>query len=191
VTGPAAPHPVRVPQAGSRTERAVRLPRGASAPGPPLDTSALGRRENRAGTLRAVRVSLFFVLAVVVLFAVLVSYARAAPGGTSSGTAFQLDLFAVVAVAVAAGGSALSLGSAPRAIEVRQNLTVVVGRFGGRRRFPALPALSVRLVRRFPRGLLSPEPVEVVEVTGGRFRATYFLGEGLLPVTEGGRPPER
>jgi hypothetical protein len=61
-----------------------------------------------------------------------------------------------------------------------------VSPLGMRRRFPTGPGLSVRVVRRYPAGLLSSAAVESVEIASGGRRRTYLIEAGLVPATAKG-----
>lgn len=175
--------------------RPVRIPRGrptaggpATRPSPALDSvPTAGRapegelRRNRAGTQRATRLALLYVVAVGVLYGALAAYARSTPTGGSSGATSGLTVFGVLAVVLAAAGALFSLAAAPRAVELNGPETFVIGRFGGRLRLSTTKELAVRVVRTFPTGLLSSAPVESVEVVQGRIRRTLLIEEGLLP----------
>ncbi len=117
--------------------------------------------------------------------------AGSASDRTGPGVWQQIELFGLIAIAVSVGGTLLTLGSAPRAIETDANGTVVVGRFGRHRRYAAGVPISVRLVQKHPAGFLSPTAIDVVEVTAGPQRATYFLEEGMLAITDDGRASKR
>ena len=150
VTGSAAPRPIRIPRSGTTPTRTVRFsasPRSAEQPRGP---TVRDRKENRSGTQRAVRVSLLFVLAIAVLYGGFVLLAGTSSDGTGPGVWQQIELFGLIAIVVSVGGALLTLGSAPRAIETDANGTVVVGRFGRRRRFAAGVPMSVRLVQKSP-----------------------------------------
>lgn len=163
--------------------RAVRIPRlhsaGAAAP-TTMGTADLarertaaagtgathGRRRNGAGTQRAVRLTICFLVALVAIYAGFALYDRGAPGGSAPALANGMLLFAAIFVAFAVFGSLYTLYPAPRALEVGEDHVTVVGRFGRRRRFPRLELLSVRVVRSYPAGWLAESPVELVEVWG-------------------------
>jgi hypothetical protein len=191
VTGSASPRPIRIPRSGTTLPRAVRISAAAPSGERPTGPTVRQRKENRSGTQRAVRVSLLFVLAIAVLYGGFALLASTSSDGTGPGVWQQIELFGLIAIAVSVGGTLLTLGSAPRAIETDANGTVVVGRFGGRHRSPAGVPMSVRLVQKYPAGFLSPTAIEVVEVTTGPHRATYFLEEGMLAITDDGRAAKR
>ncbi len=172
-----ATHPIRIGRA-ART-RAVRVAGpGAVAPAP---SGAPDVRENRGGTRRALRVGLLFVGVLVVLYATLLLYDRTTPGGTSSGSAGGVLLFSAVALAIGAGGFLVSVGVAPRRVELRPDATVVVGRFGRRREFPRDGSYSARVVRRFPASPIAPEPAVSLELSSNGVRRTYLVEADLVP----------
>ncbi len=138
-------------------------------------------RENRAGIQRANRLAVVYAVALLGVYAILAAYARSAPGGTSPGATYGLEIFAAVAVLLAAAGVLLAFSSSPRRVELHGDATVLVGRLGGRLRLAALRDLDVRVVRRFRAGLLSSAPVEHVEIAPkGKGRRRAFLVEERL-----------
>jgi hypothetical protein len=143
---------------------------------------------NRAGTQRARRLAITYVVALAVIFAGIDALARSAPSAGSVGVGQDLELFATVALVLAIVGVVVSLSSAPLAVERTGGETIVHGVFGYRRRFPEGPGLTVRVLRRYPAGLLSSAPVESVEIATKGVRRTYLLEEGLLP-EQYGHPP--
>jgi hypothetical protein len=171
------------------SERAVRIRRrpGAAPPGPAAAGPAGAYRPNRAGTQRAVRLTLLFLVLLAALYVLLVALDRSTPGGTTSGATSGLYLFSEIAALIGVGGAVLTLAQAPRGVEFRPQATIVVGRFGRRRPFPPEGSLSVRSLRRYPRSFLAGEPVLTLELTreNGR-RATIWLEEGILAPTEPG-----
>ncbi len=191
-----ASRPVRVTRVPkSSGPRAVRLAVPTSprepAPAPPMaPTPGIGaarseRRENRGGTQRAVRLSLLYAVAIAVLYGALAAIARTAPSGGSSGVGSTLVLFGLLTIAIVAVGALVALTSAPRAIVLSDDATVVIGRFGRARRFPGLGELRWTVLRRFPAGFLSSATVESVELLGRTGRHTYLLEERLLGPLEG------
>ncbi len=153
-------------------------------------TSELRVLDNRSATQRALRLSLLYAVVLAALYAFLAVIARSATGGQSPGATAGLALFGGVAVVVGLLGVGLALSSAPRRIELAGDATVLVGRFGQRRRLPPLGALDVRVVRQYRAGLLSAAPVQQVELTPrtkGR-RVTFLVEEGLLEPSHVGGP---
>jgi hypothetical protein len=149
-------------------------PRG----GPPTD-----RRVNRAATQRAIRLSVLYALGIAAVYALLVGIALEGPTGSSAGTAGDLLFAGLLALVLAAIGVLVSLGTAPRAVELGDAETVVVGRFGRRYHFPARDRLHTTVLQRFPAGLLSPVTLESVEIAGGTTRRSFLLDEGLLELS--------
>jgi hypothetical protein len=182
VTGAAAPRAIRIPRARSAdATRPVRIPVSRPPPGPATTGPPSERRQNRAGTQRALRLTLLYVTSVAVLFAAFALAAETTPAGSSSGAAQDLLLFGLVALLIGGTGSLFVLGSTPRAIELTGSELVVVGRFGQRLRFSLGPTLSVRRVRRYGASFLSSSPVEAVELSAGGVRRTFVIEEGILP----------
>jgi hypothetical protein len=164
--------------------RRVRLARGASATSPVAGGTADGplrRVANRAGTERARRLALLFVVVLAALYLGFSVAARGAPGGSSAGARSDLEIFGGVALLTAVAGAGVTLLSAPAAIEFDGGITVIVSAFGTRRTFGPGPSASVRVVRRFRAGWLSSRPVESVEISAGPIRRTYLLEAGILP----------
>jgi hypothetical protein len=132
--------------------------------------------------------SILFVVAVVAVYGLLVGVAEAGPTGGSAGTAQDLLLAGALAVVLGAVGVVVSLGAAPRAVEISEDATVVVGRFGRRYRFPRPAQLRTTVLARYPAGLLAPVAVESVEIAGGSSRRSFLLDEGILTVREAPAP---
>jgi len=137
-------------------------------------------RLNVGATRRAVTLSVVFVFGIAGVYALLVALTFAGPAAGSAGAFQGLLLSGVVAVLVASVGALVSLGSAPRAVELGEEATVVVGRFGRRYAFPGRSQLRSTVVRRFRPGLGSPVPLESVEIAGGMSRRSFLIDEGLL-----------
>jgi hypothetical protein len=180
-----APRAIRIPRGPTdrpRTLRATADERPAASP-----VSPGARRPNRAGTQRAVRLALLFLILLALLYVGFVLYDRTAPGGTSPGAQAELIDFSGVAAVLAAAGALLSLTPAPRAVERSSTSLVVVGRWGRRTEWAPLDEVTVRRVRQYPAGLLSDEPVDSVEVSSrGRRTRSYLVEAGLLPETPAG-----
>ena len=142
------------------------------------------RRPNRAATQRVVRLSLFYLVALAVLYVILVGLARSAAGGTGTGVDNAVAFFSGVAAVLAIGGVVFSLTAAPRALEVGPESIVVIGRWGGRREYAPRSEIRVRVLRRFSPGPLAPAAVESVEVrVPGKPSRTYLVDQELFPVT--------
>jgi len=174
--------------------RRVRLTR-PSTPGPPrqppiaappaeelepAERPAVERRANRGATQREIRVTITYLVGIAVVYALLVAIARTGPTGSSGGTSGDLLLFGLVAIVLAAAGTVVSVGAAPRSVELGDTETVVVGRFGRRYRFPGRGRLRWTVLQRFPAGPLSPVTLESVEISGGTTRRSFLLEEQLL-----------
>ena len=177
--------------------RAVRIPRPRTAPTALSDGTASEAeasaadpkyelRPNVAGSQRALRLTVVFVVALSALYAAFVLYDRTAPGGTSAVTENGVLFFTVLFALFLLVGALYSLTPAPRAIEVSPDRVVVVGRWGRRRVFPPLERLSVVVVRRYPSGWLADGPVELVEVSGDDTpRRSYLVDTAVFA---GARP---
>jgi len=158
----------------ARPVRVATLPREPSTPAPN------DLRENRGASRRAIRLSIVYAVAIAGVYGVLATLALTGPAGSGSGTADDLLYLGAIAVAVGALGVVVALAAAPRAVAVGDRETVVLGRFGGRYRYPGRAALRVTVLQRTPAGLLSPVPLELVELAGGTARRTFLLDEHLL-----------
>lgn len=173
--------------------RAVRIPRAsAAAPStgsPSSDAPAasaaapdvVDRRPNRAGIRRATRISTIYLGALLIMYIGFVLLDRAGPGGTGPSATPGLLWFSGVAALLGLAGFLVTFWPVARAVEIRPAAVTIVESTGRRRTFPPLPELRVDVVRRYPAGVLAPEPVEVVQVYGRRGSFSYHLGEGLLP----------
>ena len=166
--------------------RAVRIPRSASVGTLPADDGSRAparraRRENVAGTQRAVRLTLVYLAFLLVLYVVFLGLERSAPGGSSSAAGNGLLVFTALAGALAVGGALFSLSPAPRWVELDSTGVVVVSRWGRRHRYAPADRLPTRVLRRYPPGPLSHSAVVSVEVSGGpSARRTFLLEEGIL-----------
>ncbi len=161
--------------------RRVPVARAASAPTVPRAPPPSEHHENRGATRRVTRLGLLYAIVVLAVYGGFAALGVSGPGRGSSGVTQDLLFLGLLAGALAAGGLLFALLAVPRATEVRGDAWVVVGRFGGRRSYSLSRGLSVRRIRTYPPGLLSPEPVVSVEVVGGRVRRTYLLDENLVP----------
>ncbi|MCI4364617.1 MAG: hypothetical protein L3K10_00920 [Thermoplasmata archaeon] len=174
----AAPRPVRIP-------RASPTPRAAMTAGDLVE-----HRPNEAGTQRAFRFAVFYVLALVVLDATLVLFDLSSPVGREPGSESGLGLFTAFALVLAVGSVLFALSPAPRHVDFRTDGVVVVGRWGHRRWFPVAGDLNPKVVRHYPAGLLSSRPVDIVELvdrTG--HRRNYQVDAGLFAPPTGTNPP--
>ena len=174
--------------------RAVRIPRAravrpAVRPAAPADL--LDHRPNRAGTQRAVRTTLLYVVAVAVLTAVLTDLDLSSAEGTRPVVLQGLELFLGVAVALVIGSAVFALTPAPRSVEVGASEVVVVGRWGRRRSFGPLETLAPHVLKHFADGILSTRSVDMVEVSDPRGRRyVYQVESGLFdPGGDAGSTP--
>jgi hypothetical protein len=168
--------------------RAVRIPR-SRAPARPA-VSPVGwtgdRRENRAGTQRAVRTTVLYVVAVLALTLMLTALDLSSSEGGRPAVLQGLELFLLIAALLIVGSSVFALSPAPRYLEVGADRIVVVGRWGGRRELGPFDSLAPRVRKHLPAGFLSSDAVDMVEVTdaAGR-RHTYQVDVGFFDP----RPP--
>jgi hypothetical protein len=182
--------PVRVARSpGAGRERPVRLPVGRAGPAGTPTREVVERRPNAGATRRVVRLSLAFLVGIAAVYGGLFALDWASPFAGSPGSSQGLLLAGVLAAAVAAIGVVLTLGAAPRAVEFSAGVTVVVGRFGRRYRFPGRDRLTTIVRRRLPSGLLSPVSLEVVELSGGSSRRSFLVDEGLFAAPEPAAQP--
>ncbi len=164
--------------------RAVRIAR-TSRPAEPASARpsepAATFRPNRAGTQRAFRLSLIFLVALAALYGGFVAEQRGVAGASSPGGLFDLYFFTAVTAVVGVVGTLVAVGQAPRGVELSSERTVLVGRFGGRRTFPPIGPLHLRLVRSYRSGLLSSAPVAVYELSPEKGASrTVLLEEGIF-----------
>lgn len=175
--------------AGSSAPRPVRVPRPASGRTASGPARAAERRPNVGATRRAIRLCLLFVGGIVLVYAALVALARAGPYAGSTGIVGELEIVGAAAVVVGAIGIVAALGTAPREIQLGDRVTVVVGRFGRRYRFPGRDELRVLVLQRFSTGPLTPVPLVSVELAGGSSRRTFLVEEHLLDPAPAGEAP--
>jgi hypothetical protein len=161
--------------------RPVRIARGPARPREAAAVSVTDRRANEAGTQRAFRFAILYLVALVALDAVLVGLDRSSAEAGSPGVESGLQLFVGIAIVLAVGSVVYALSPAPRYVEVRTDGVVVVGRWGGRYGFPSLDRLDVKVVHHYPAGFLSSKPVDLVQVVDrtGR-RRTFQVETGLF-----------
>lgn len=127
------------------------------------------------------RLTVVFLIVLGALYVGFVIVQHGERGGTTAGAVFDLEVFSLIAAAVALVGSLTAIGQAPRGVEVSERATVVVGRMGGRTEFPPLERLKVREVRTFRDGILSHDPVSVYELTPERGATrTVLIEHGIF-----------
>jgi hypothetical protein len=175
----ASPRAVRIPRPRTNTPASLGTGPAKERPKTP-STPPSEVRPNVGGFQRAVRLTMVFVVALTLLYAGFVLYDRTVPGGTSSVTGNGILVFTGVFLLFAAGGTLYSLTPAPRSLEVYPDRVTVVGRWGRRRTLPPLEQLYVIVVRRYPAGLLSSNPVELVEVSGADTPRRSYLADASL-----------
>ncbi len=174
----ASPRAVRIPRAApAGTARAVRptVGRPVSAGTGPADV-----RTNRPGTQRAVRIALVYLVAVAGVYLGSLAYDASRPELMTPGVTTDLTVFGAVALLLGVVGALVSLGPAPRSVELRPGSIVVVERWGRRREWSPRASIQVRVVRRYPAGVLSSGPVESVELALAGRRRTYLVAAGLF-----------
>jgi len=164
--------------------RAVRIRRDTdgsiAVETPPVTTraaasGALGQRfTNSAGSTRALRTFLMFLIALAVIYAIFMDFA-VTTAATGANSTVEAVLTASVAIALVFGWW-VTLGQAPTVAYVQGDRLVVHERTGTHRRFP-LEGLRVTLLRSNGRGLLGPDATEFVELSiAGGVRHTYLVG---------------
>jgi hypothetical protein len=138
-------------------------------------TGTLGpRHRNDAGSTRAFRTFLFFLVALAVIYGVFISFAAQSASNGANSTV-EAVLTASVAVALVVGWW-VTLGQAPTVAYVQGDHLVVQSRTGRARRFP-MDGLRVTMMRTNGRGFLGPDPTEFVELSApGGPRQTYLVG---------------
>jgi len=174
---------VRIPRASARAQKVPRAtsPREAEetpkrTPEPPAEW-----RANTAGSQRAIRITVLYLVILVALYIGFVLYDRTAPGGTASPLVNGVLLFSVLFAALALTGVYATLTAAPRGIEVTRDRVTVVGRWGRRRTFPPLEQLSFRVARRYSAGFLTDSAVVHLEIWGKGFPVrSYLVSEELF-----------
>ncbi len=179
------------------TPRVVRIPartRSAAAPTttgasiePDRSPGSAGlspHRENRFGRQRAFRTFLVFIAGLLAIYAFFLGTLLTSPEeGVRTGTTGYI-LLSALAVVIALGAVLMTIFRAPREIRTDGGVLVLRERYGPERRFPIAPGLFVRVVKRYPEGLLAEEPTDMVEVTQGRGTPrNYLVDAGAIPET--------
>ena len=118
---------------------------------------------------------------VLLLTAILTALDLSSSDASHPGVQEGLALFLGVAVLLIVGSAIFALSPAPRYVDVTDTTVVVVGRWGTRRTYGPLSALSPRVLKHFPDGMLSSRSVDMVEVGDphGR-RRVYQVESGLF-----------
>jgi hypothetical protein len=136
---------------------------------------------NRAGTQRAVRTTLLYMGAVIVLTGVLTALDLSSAEASRPAVQQGLELFLGIAVLLVLGSAAFALTPAPRHLEIAPDEVVVVGRWGRRRAFGPLSELRPQVLKHFAGGVLSSRSVDMVEVSDrAGHRHTYQVESGLF-----------
>ncbi|MGC2290131.1 MAG: hypothetical protein WA688_09805 [Thermoplasmata archaeon] len=166
---------VRIPRDGDGSSIAVEPPSSLRSP-PPSTTSpgTVSRRfTNSAGSSRALRTFLFFLVALAVIFGVFMDFAVTS---VVSGTNYAVEAILTVSVAVALIiGWFVTLGQAPSVAWVQNGQLVVRERTGRTRRFPT-DTVRIHVLRSNDPGPFGPEPTEFVELSApGGARRTYLV----------------
>jgi hypothetical protein len=171
--------------------RAVRIPRAPAASRPAAPAGDLvDHRPNVAGTQRAFRFAVLYLIVLLALDLILVALDLTSSEASRPGLQGDLRLFLAIAGVLAVGSVVFALSPAPRFVDVRSTGVVVVGRWGSRVAYPAIDRLDARVLRHYPAGFLSSKPVDMVSVadTAGR-RHTYQVESGLLNSLPGSPGP--
>jgi hypothetical protein len=158
--------------------RAVRIRREADASLSASTTRAVqgaGQRyRNPAGSSRALRTFLLFLVALAVIYGVFMGFAvTSAAAGTNSAIEVVLTLSVAVALVI---GWWVTLGQAPTTAYVEAGELVVRERTGRTRRFP-IDGLRVTMLRSNDAGFLGSDPTEFVQLSAPHGpRRTYLVG---------------
>ncbi|MCI4357023.1 MAG: hypothetical protein L3K18_07785 [Thermoplasmata archaeon] len=179
----ASPRPVRIAR-----KPAEGLPRKATDPDEAgrrfwdADIGAHGDFEpNHAGSGRAYRLYVMFGTALVFIFILFAALAATspAPGVAHNSTVYAWLL--IVTLFLGAVGAFVTILRAPKGATFSTEGVVITDRLGRRRRWPAPPTLSTRIVHRYPGGLLGFEATELVELSDNAgHSAQYLVGRGFF-----------
>jgi hypothetical protein len=140
----------------------------------PGGSSSIRRFSNDAGSSRALRTFLLFVVLLAVIYGVFMDLAVTS---VANGTNYAVEVVLTVSVGVALViGWFVTLGQTPSAAWVENGQLVVIGRIGRARRYPT-DTVRIHVLRSNGAGLFGPEPTEFVEVSlPGGTRRTYLVG---------------
>jgi hypothetical protein len=171
---------VRIPRAPPTPVQRVAAPASIPPRGPATVNSS-GELENLGGSGRARRVFLFYLVSVVLLFGAFTALQFASPYPGVRDNFVASGTLALIALLAVAGGYAVTMGRAPRALRAEGESVVILERWGRERRLPVAAALAPSSVKAHPPFLLGVGWTETVELTwpGGARRA-YLLEKGLL-----------
>lgn len=164
--------------------RAVRIPRAGEGPAAtessteavltPAPRSTEHRFTNAAGSSRAFRTFVFFLVALAVIYAVFLDLAVSSSTGGSN---YSVEEVLTAAVVISLGiGWFVTFGQTPSGAWVEGGQLVVHERTGRFRRFPQ-DDVKFHVLRSNEVGIFGPEPTEYVEVFAPRAgRRTYLVG---------------
>jgi len=179
----ASPRPVRIARksAGDTPRRGVD-PDEAGRKFWDSDVGARGDFEaNHAGSGRAYRLYIMFGVALIFIFLLFAALAATSP---APGVAHNATVYAwllVVTLLLGALGAYITILRAPRGAAFTTEGIVITDRLGRRRRWPPPPALTTRIVHRYPGGLLGLEATELVELSDSAgHSAQYLVGRGFF-----------
>lgn len=163
---------VRIRREVDATSVPTTTPTAAGAAGPPVTSSR--RMVNSAGTARAYRTFVVFLVAFAIVYGVFLSIAATS---VSNGTNYPVEVFLTVATAVGlVVGWWVTLGQAPISAGVENGELVVRPRIGRPKRF-GTGTLRLHVLRTNGAGWFGPEATEFVEVSTLRgVRRTYLVG---------------
>ncbi|MCI4364073.1 MAG: hypothetical protein L3K13_07235 [Thermoplasmata archaeon] len=136
---------------------------------------------NDGGMDRAARVFLLYVGFLLVLFVIFTGAQLASPYPGVRDNLLGTAALALIALLAAAGGFAITMGRAPRALRAERGAVVILEWWGRERRLPVGPASSPTSVKGHPPFLFGTGWTETVELTWpGGARRVYLLERGLL-----------
>ena len=163
---------VRIPRQGDGASIAVEP--AAESPSAAAPVATRRRMPNSAGSSRAFRTFLIFLIGLAAIYGIFLGVAvRSSSASTSTPVEEVLTVAVVVALAV---GWIVTLGQAPTAAWVDDEKLVVRERMGWTRRFP-IATVRFHVLRTNGVGLFGPEPTEFVEVSTPRGAGrTYLVG---------------
>jgi len=162
--------------------RAVRISRLPARGGDAAAEGPTGRafRPNTNALTRAGRLFAVYVVALVVILGIFLGTLLSTPAGGNGPGAYLL--LALCAVVLAGAGFVLTLVRTPRGIETRGQGFVVTEFLGARRVYPDGRVVGFAVENRYPGGVLSPGPTQVVAVSSPSGPTRRYLVEvGLLP----------
>lgn len=178
-----------VKMGAARVVRIASRPAPASGTPPDKEGQAAGAgtdprevKVNRSGTQRALRTFIAFAVALVSIYASLLFSIATAPYPGVRSNLTGLGLLSLALAFVGAYGFGLTLLRAPRDLRREGTDLLVRGRTGRVHRFSTGPGFTVSVLKRYPAGVLSEDPTEVVRVAlpNGTARL-YLVDQGFFP----------